>query len=153
MTGRPRLRDLGGGGGRRRGVDLGVLFLALSLTLFLSLFISGAQASQENFCHEGIIRDAYERNNNTVPFQNKCNAQKYALLEQQFQNLVKLRQSRKQPLTNACMDHVKNFLCLQCSSHEVGKPGSWSLCDSKCEGCKLLPLVVPQTSNMYKVCC
>ena len=86
-------------------------------------------------------------------FENKCTSQKYTLLEQQFKNLVKLREDRKQPLTDACMDHVKNFLCLQCTSQETGKPGSWSLCDSKCEGCKLLPLIVPQTSNMYKVCC
>ncbi|QDZ19281.1 hypothetical protein HOP50_02g17960 [Chloropicon primus] len=102
-----------------------------------------------------MLREAYEQNTNgTTPFENKCTEQKYSLLEQQFKSLVKLRQDRNEPLTDACVDHVRNFLCLQCSTtQESGRPGSWSLCNGKCGNCKLFPLVVPQTSEKYKVCC
>ena len=137
-------------GGRGRS---GLVF-ALALACLAASLHEARVAGAEDFCREDVVREAYERSSNsTAPFENKCNSQKYALLEQQFKSLVKLRSDRKEPFTDACMDHVKNFLCLQCTSQETGKPGSWSLCDSKCEGCKLLPLIVPQTSNMYKVCC
>ena len=138
-----------GRGAWRRGLA-GVVAAAL-----LAACLSIGRADALEFCQEDILREAYERgSNHTAPFENKCDSQKYAVLERQYESLVKLRIDRKEPLTDACMDHVKNFLCLQCSSQEEkNNKGSWSLCNSKCESCKLLPLVVPQSSNLYKVCC
>ncbi len=115
----------------------------------------GEGASAAPFCQEGMLREAYARSNHSAPFENKCTSAKYTQLEQQYRSLVKHREDTKLPLTDACADHVRNFLCLQCNSQEEPgtQPGSWSLCDSKCKGCKRLPLVIPQNSNMYKVCC
>ncbi|WZN59631.1 hypothetical protein HKI87_02g11570 [Chloropicon roscoffensis] len=139
--------------GPRRQVTLAALMVAC---LAFALLAGTATAQDvQAFCSEDIARKAFEHSTNgTAPFENKCTAQKYTLLEQQFNALVKLRLDRKEPLTDACMDHVKNFLCLQCgTSVESGRPGSWSLCNGKCESCKLFPLIVPQSSDKYKVCC
>ena len=83
---------------RRRRLVFGVVLGLVCLSF--------AHATEE-FCREDLIRDAYERHtNNTEPFENQCNAGKYASMESQLRHLVELRVKQKQPLTEACMDHV-----------------------------------------------
>lgn len=126
--------------------------LAVVLLFLVAAAALGNGVRGEHLCRAAVSTDATSGNDTAVAT-SRCSDLNHQQIERQYEDIVKRREKRHQPLSAACTEHVKRFLCVQCESTASGKKGSWQICDSKCQDCKLLPMFVPTHSSHYKICC